>query len=104
MTDPYITAQQVGDICSRLARIVGALTPPEASPEAYAAAQREDDRAAWWEAYLHAMTGLLAGRSGGTSFLAEDATKAADAALAALAARKARWDESPQPSTTQKEG
>jgi len=84
-------ASQGSGVCERLDRIEEMLTPPEASPEDYAAAQREDDRAAWWEAYGWAMTGLLAhhGDAQSTDLAASICTAHADAALAAS---KARWE------------
>jgi hypothetical protein len=89
--DPYVTAQQVRDICGRLDRIAEALEQSYLV-QAAAAAQREEDRAAWWEAFL-VVLGIEIG--GSTD---EDVHYACRAADAALAARKSRW---PEP---QKEG
>jgi hypothetical protein len=101
--NPYSTAQQVRDICKRLERIgdgvthlcqVGNLLVEHAEGWNIdpATAQREADKAAWWEAYLHAMQGLLAhhGDTQSDALAASICTAQADAALAAL---HSRWDE-----------
>ena len=90
-------ASKGSGVCERLDRIEEMLTPPQASPEAYAVSRRNEDRAAWWEAYCAAITGLLAhhGDAQSDDLAARICQAHADAAIAA---RKARWD------ATQKDG
>jgi hypothetical protein len=84
-------ASQGSGVCERLDRIEEMLSPPQASPEAYAAALLEEYKDAWWEAYGWAFNGLLA--APGEVHFDSVVSAARQLADAALSARKARWDD-----------